>query len=117
MMFQVEAAGWLLAQGGGASDYSFVGVMVIIGVMFYMLIIRPEQRKRKEQEQDIRSVKKNDRVVTVGGIFGTVVNTNQEDKVVIRVDDNLNAKLQISRTAIARVIRDEKAASKDDAQD
>lgn len=103
---------WLLGQGGGGpADYSWIGVMVLIGVMFYMLIVRPEQRKRKEQEKDIQALKKNDRVQTVGGIFGTVVNIQQDDRVVIRVDDNVNAKLQITRSAVARVIRDEKDKS------
>ena len=103
----------LLGQDANPADYSWIFVMVIIGVMFYMLIVRPEQRKRKEQENDVRALKKNDRIVTVGGIYGTVVNIQQDDRVVIRVDDNLNAKLQISRTAVGRVLRDEKSAVKE----
>ncbi len=95
---------WMLL-GQNPADYSWIVVMVMIGVMFYFLIIRPEQKRRKEQEDNLNQLKKNDRVVTVGGILGTVVNvTKNDDEVVIRIDDNTNTKMHVLRSAISRIV-------------
>ncbi len=88
----------------------------IIGVMFYFLLIRPERKKRKELTDLLDSLKKNDRVVTIGGIHGVVVNVaGESDEVTIRVDEGTNTKLRVSRSAISRVIGDEKSANQDGA--
>jgi preprotein translocase subunit YajC len=94
----------LLAEAAGDP---FGGVMfpVMIGVtvlMFYLLLMRPEQQKRKALEQLIANVKKNDHVETIGGICGTVVNTSPK-YVTIRVDDSTGTKLKVRRTAISAV--------------
>ncbi len=102
----------LLAQEG-AQNYSWVGLMVMIGVMFYMLIVRPEQKRRKDQERDLKELKKNDRVVTVGGILGTVVNVVKDDEVVIRVDEQTNTKMHILRSAVSRILKEEKTGDKE----
>jgi preprotein translocase subunit YajC len=102
----------LLAQEG-AQNYSWVGLMVMIGVMFYMLIVRPEQKRRKDQERDLKELKKNDRIVTVGGILGTVVNVVKDDEVVIRVDEQTNTKMHILRSAVSRILKEEKTGDKE----
>ncbi len=102
----------LLAQEG-AQNYSWVGLMVMIGVMFYMLIVRPEQKRRKDQERDLKELKKNDRVVTVGGILGTVVNVVKDDEVVIRVDEQTNTKMHILRSAVSRILKEGKTGDKE----
>ncbi len=103
----------LLAQQEAAQSYSWVGLMVLIGVMFYMLIVRPEQKRRKGQERDLKELKKNDRIVTVGGILGTVVNVVKEDEVVIRVDEQTNAKMHILRSAVSKILKDGKSGEKE----
>ena len=66
----------------------------MIGVLFYVLMIRPERRKRAELSQMLANLKKNDRVVTIGGIFGTVVNVQQGlEEVTIKVDEGSNTKI------------------------
>ncbi len=86
----------------------------IIGVMFYFLLIRPERKKRQDLASLLDSLKKNDRIVTIGGIHGVVVNvTKDSDEVTIRVDEGSNTKLRVSRSAISRVIGDEKSADQD----
>ena len=80
-------------------------MFVIIGVMFYMMILAPDRRKRSEHSRMLEALKKNDHVVTIGGIFGTVVNV-QQDEVTIRVDDN--AKIRVLRSSISRVETDSK---------
>lgn len=78
---------------------------LFIAVLFYLLMIRPERRKRAELAEMLRNLKKNDRVVTIGGIHGTVVNTQKDsDEVTIKVDESTNTKLRMQRSAIARVL-------------
>jgi preprotein translocase subunit YajC len=81
--------------------------LVVIGVMFYLMLVRPERRKRAELSQLLNSLKKNDRVVTIGGIYGTIVNAQQgSEEVTIRVDETNNTKLHVRRSAISQVIED-----------
>jgi preprotein translocase subunit YajC len=78
---------------------------IVIGVLFYLMLIRPERRKRAELDQMLRSLKKNDRVVTAGGIFGTVVQASQDaDEVTLRVDESNNTRIRVLRSSISRVI-------------
>jgi preprotein translocase subunit YajC len=99
--------GWFLLgqQEGAAPWYVNVFPFALIALMFYLLMIRPEQRKRAQLTQMLSNLKKNDHVITVGGIHGVVVNTAKEsDEVTIRVDENTNTRLRVSRSAISRVV-------------
>jgi preprotein translocase subunit YajC len=79
--------------------------LVIIGVLFYFMLLRPERHRRAEMGKMLEHLKKNDRIVTVGGIFGTVVNVDKgTDQITIKVDEATNAKLRILRSAVSRVI-------------
>ncbi len=85
--------------------------MVFFFVVMYIIMIRPQRLKEKKRQEMLSKLKKNDRVVTIGGIFGTVVNIRDKD-VVLRVDDGNNVKLRILRSAVARVVeKDEDAGS------
>lgn len=109
-------AGMLLAEGdktpsGPASMLVSLAPFILIAVFFYLLMIRPERRKRAELTAMLNNLKKNDRVVTIGGIFGTVVNVQKElDEVTLKVDENTNTKLRVQRAAIARVLASDSAA-------
>jgi preprotein translocase subunit YajC len=88
----------------------------IIGVMFYFLLIRPERKKRKDLTNLLGNLKKNDRIVTIGGIHGVVINVvSESDEVTIRVDEGTNTKLRVSRSAISRVVGDEKSTDPESA--
>ncbi len=90
-----------MAGGGGAT--SITPTLVTFGLVFaifYFLIIRPQNKKQKETQQMLKALKKGDRVVTIGGIRGTIFSL-KEDAVVLKVDDN--TKIQFSRSAIAHV--------------
>src|SRR5205814_2092260 len=93
--------------GGGGFESLFSGMaipLMVTLVLMYLLLMRPEQKKRKEMERVLSAIKKNDHVVTIGGIFGTVVLANAgSDSVVIRVDDTTGTKLKVLRSAISRV--------------
>jgi preprotein translocase subunit YajC len=79
-------------------------MIIVTALMFYLLMMRPEQRKRKEMEKQLAALKKNDHVVTTGGIVGTVLVANEGSKTVtLRVDDTSGAKLRVLRSAIMHV--------------
>ena len=62
--------------------------MVLIFGIFYFLVIRPEKKKQKDHQEMVKNLKKNDEVVTSGGIHGIVVNL-KETSVVLRLDENV----------------------------
>jgi preprotein translocase subunit YajC len=88
--------------------YAFLrimGPMIVIMVLFYFMLIRPQKRKEQELREMVRNVKENDRVVTVGGIYGIVTNVQRDaDRVTIRVDEATGTKLKLNMSAIARVL-------------
>jgi preprotein translocase subunit YajC len=78
---------------------------MMIVVVFYFLLIRPEQSKRKAHQSLMDSLKKNDRVVTVGGIHGVVTNVQRDaDELTIKVDESNNTKIRVTLGSVARVI-------------
>ena len=102
----------LLAQGGGAAagggmDSFFSSMAIPLGItllLMYLLLMRPEQKKRKEMEKQLAAIKKNDHVITIGGIYGTVVNASPGSRMVtLRVDDTAGTKIKILRSAISQV--------------
>ena len=72
----------------------------VMGI-FYFLVFRPQKEKQKQHEQMLKELKKNDEIVTTGGIHGTIVST-KDATVLIRVDEH--ARLEIDRSAVAAVI-------------
>jgi preprotein translocase subunit YajC len=82
--------------------------MLIIMMLFYFMLLRPQKRKEHEHREMVRNVKENDRVVTIGGIYGVVTNVQRDaERVTIRVDEATGAKLKINMSAIARVMTGE----------
>ena len=78
-----------------------------IGVLFYFLMIRPQRRQKRQQQDMLGAMKKNDRVVTIGGIKGTIANIQREaDEVTLKIDESSGAKIRVQISAIARVITD-----------
>ena len=62
----------ILLQAGGASNYSFMIMLGLMFVIMYFFMIRPQQKKAKDQKKFIEEVKKGDYVVTIGGMHGRV---------------------------------------------
>ena len=89
-------------QPGGGGDMFFL-YMGLIVVALYFMMLRPEQKRKKALHSMLSAVKQGDRVVTVGGMHGTVMNLT-EKTVTLRVD---TVKMVMDRVAIARVERDE----------
>ena len=82
----------------------WIMLALIFGVMWFFMI-RPQKKQQKELENFRNSLKKGDKVVTIGGIHGTVSSV-KENTVVVKVDDS--AKIEFDRKAIAAVISDKK---------
>ena len=88
-------------EGGTGSLLTGFLPLIAIVFIFYFLIIRPQNKKRKETEKMLAALKKGDRVVTIGGLHGTVQNV-RDSTVIIKVDDNV--KLEFLRSAVSNVI-------------
>jgi len=78
-------------------------------VIFYFILIRPQQKKQKEHKQMIEGIKKNDEVVTAGGIHGTIVNV-KDKTFILRIDEG--AKMEIDKISVSYIKkkRDDKAS-------
>ncbi len=90
-------AGGQGAQGGGLTAFlPFVLIMVII----YFLMIRPQAKRQKDKQKMLDDLKKGDKVVTVGGIHGTISGFKNNKKVVVlKLDKNIN--ITVNRSAVA----------------
>ena len=99
--------------GGGSSQ--LITMLVTFGliiVVFYFLVIRPQNRKQKDAKRMLESIRKGDRVVTIGGMHGFVESVKDE-AVVLKVDDNV--KLKFNKSAISQVLerRDDSGDTKE----
>jgi len=82
----------------------------------YMLLFRPEKEKQRRQQELLAGLKKNDRVVTTSGIYGTVANVERDaDRVSLKVDDAANVKITVTLASIARVLADREGEGGDGA--
>jgi preprotein translocase subunit YajC len=101
-----ESGLWLLAQdAGNASGLNSLLYLLPIPFLFYFLIWRPQQQQEKKRRALIDALKKNEKIITTGGIYGTVVSVDPAgDKLVLRIDDDKGVKMTISRSSVMRVL-------------
>ncbi len=85
-----------------AQMMQMIGMFVILGVMFYFLLIRPQSKQRKEQENMLNNVKTGDQILTSGGIYGIVTNV-KEKTLTVKIADNV--KVEIAKSALTSVIK------------
>lgn len=98
------------ATDGLGSLWTFMPLMLGVMLIFMLISGRPQQKEQARVKKMMSSLKKNDRVVTAGGIIGSVVNApGDSEYVTIRIDESNNTKLQLLRQSIVRVIEDEPA--------
>jgi preprotein translocase subunit YajC len=91
---------------GGSPEGSLISTLImftLIIAIFYFMILRPQQKRQKERAKMLEAVKKGDKVVTAGGLHGTVAGLD-EKTVLIQVAENV--KLKFDRSAIGAVVRD-----------
>ena len=92
------------AASGARATWGILIVMPLIILVFYFLVMRPQNKKQKEAKKMLESIRKGDRIVTIGGLRGTVVSV-KDDAVVLKVDDN--TKLEYSKSAVSTVLKRE----------
>src|SRR6185503_13489973 len=86
-------------QGGLGALGGLLPMLLIIGV-FYMLLIRPQQKRQKELQQTIAELKTGDRVVTTGGVIGTITGVKDTSFLIRSADKSI---LEVARSAIAGI--------------
>lgn len=96
------------AEGGGSSFISFLPLLAM-GVLMYFLFIVPQRTKDKKFQQMLGDLKENDHVITTGGVHGVVTNVQRDTgRLTLRVDESTGAKMKVALWAIDSVVSDEK---------
>lgn len=105
--FLMQTASPAAGQAGGM-DFSFIIMMVLIFVVMYFLMIRPQQKRQKELNKFRNSLAKGDKIITAGGIYG-IIKEVKDTTVLVEVDSNVT--LRLDKTMIMRDPSDVAAAS------
>jgi preprotein translocase subunit YajC len=93
-----------MAPSGNGGGGSFISTIIMFGaifLIFYFMIIRPQQKRAKEREKMLSNMQKGDKVVTSGGLHGIIAGID-EKTVLLQVGDNV--KLKFDRTAISSIV-------------
>ncbi|AKG53056.1 preprotein translocase subunit YajC [Dehalogenimonas sp. WBC-2] len=88
----------------GNDTFTLVGFMILMFAAFYFLIIRPQQKKQKRQQEMLSDLKRDDRVITIGGIYG-IIEALDEKSIVIKTESG--ALLRLVRGGVAMKQEDE----------
>ena len=110
LSFVVLSSGAVFADASPAQSNPISGFfpLIIIFVIFYFFLIRPQQKKAKEQQSMINALKKDDRIITSGGIYGTV-SAVKGDVLEVKIAENV--KVNIAKTAVSTVLPNEAEAA------
>ena len=95
---------FILFQGGWGTLSGFLPILLIIAV-FYVMLIRPQQKRQRELQEMIAALKAGDRVVTTGGVIGTITSIKDTSLLIRSADKSI---LEIARSAVAGIEGDEK---------
>jgi len=97
---------FILAQGGEKASVNptilWIGIILMF-IVFYSVILGPGRKEKKQRQQMLEAIKKNDRVMTIGGIIGSVINV-QDNEITLKIDESANVKITVIRSAIQRVL-------------
>ncbi len=110
ILFAQDAGAGQAGAGGGSMMTQVFTLWLPILALFYFFLILPQRREQKKRREMLAALKKNDRVVTAGGVYGVVTNVHLEaDEVTLKVDESTNTKLRVTLGSIARVLGEEKS--------
>jgi len=84
--------------------------LILMMVVFYIVLFRGKRKDETKKKEMLAAIKKNDRVMTIGGIIGVVVST-KDNEVLVKIDESSNTKVTFSRSAIQKVLTEEEAVS------
>jgi preprotein translocase subunit YajC len=98
--------------GGWGSMFMFLPMMLAIMFLYLMMTQKPQQKEQQRVKTLLENLKKNDKVVTAGGIVGTVVNTNSDQEfLTLKIDESNNTKMQVLKQSIVRVLKESGSTS------
>lgn len=100
----VGAGGAAPARQGGLSDFTPFALMGVLLVVMVATSVLGGRKEKKKREELLKALSTNDRVQTLGGIIGTVVEL-RDDEVVLRVDENTNTRIRFAKSAVQQVLR------------
>lgn len=106
-----ETAAPVAEAGGESSSLMRFAPLFLIFAVFYFLLIRPQQKKMDEHTTMLKALKKGDKVVTGGGIVGTIVKLDDDEQVTIEIAEGVQVK--IVRSTIGNLVADKKAEKAD----
>jgi preprotein translocase subunit YajC len=109
MIEATSFAFWAAAPAGAGGGLSMMLPILLFIPLLYFLMIRPQQKKQKQWQAMLASIKSGDKITTTGGIRGTIISM-KEDSMVIRVAPD-NLKLEVARNAIASVTQEDDSNS------
>jgi preprotein translocase subunit YajC len=88
-------------EGSGGFDWQIIIFLVLIFAVFYFLLIRPQRKRQKQQQELMEELKRGDKVITAGGIYG-VIESVSEDSIIIKVESGATMRLAKSSVALKR---------------
>lgn len=92
---------FLMAGGGqGGNPIAQIIPLVLIIVVFYFFMIRPQMKKAKETKKYIEALKVGDKILTIGGIYGTIQKMNDDGTIIMAIEDG--SKMKISKNAVSQ---------------
>lgn len=94
------------------SNSQMISLLYIVGLfaILYFLMIRPQQQRQKKHQEMIKNLKPDDRVITIGGIYGTIVKL-KESSLVLKVADNV--RIEVLQSAVSRVISEDEGEGRE----
>jgi len=99
-----------LPPGPQPSPWGMFLPLILLLVVFWLLILMPQRREKKRRTEMLAALRKGDRVQTIGGILGSVVEI-REHEVIIKVDESSNTRIHFARAAIQAVLEDGRPAA------
>ncbi|MFC1913607.1 preprotein translocase subunit YajC [Chloroflexota bacterium] len=85
-------------EGGGGFDWTLIVFLVFIFGLMYFVLIRPQRKKQKEHQQLVEELRRGDKVITAGGIYGVIESTS-EDSIVIKVESGVT--MRVARSSVS----------------
>ena len=100
--------GGAAGQGSGGSPMSLIFMIIAIFAVMYFLMIRPQQRQKKQHQDLLSKISKGDKVITAGGLHGTIAGV-KDNTVIVKVADNVM--VELSRSSISKVVASKSSRS------
>ena len=100
------AAGGQGTDGSRPSPYGPMIWMIPLFILMYLLMFRGPKKKQQQHQKMVQALQKNDKVRTIGGILGTVIDT-RDDEITLKIDESNNTKIRITPGAVSKVISNE----------